>query len=277
MAILLALVAALSYGISDFIGGVVSRRSSAWPVAVLGALTSGICCALAALVVPGEPSTADFGWAVLAGLGSGVGVGFLYRGFAGGRISVVAPVSAVGAALVPVVVGLVTGERPGALTLVGLVVAAPAIWLVASVQDDATDASTSSGLVDGVLAGLGFGSLFALLGQVPEGAGFWPTAVVQLVSVPVLMVLATALRTPWLPQSRVTWWAVAAGPFSAVANLLFLVSTQRGLLTVSSVLTSLYPASTVLLAVVFLRESVDRRQSAGLLLCAVTVALVVAG
>ena len=279
MAILLALGAALSYGLSDFIGGLVSRRTSAWAVAVVGGTSSVVFTGLTALFFTGSPRPVDFAWATVAGIGSGVGVGFLYRGFASGRMSVVAPVSAVGAALVPVLFGVVGGERPGVLVWLGIVLAAPAIWLVSSVPPTPEHEATPlrEGLLDGVLAGLGFGLLFACIGQVPRASGMAPLAFTQLVSVPAVVLLATALRADWVPRDRAVGWAALTGPLGGSANLLFLLATQRGYLTVSGVLTSLYPASTVLLAAVVLREQIHRAQALGLALCAVTVTLVAAG
>ncbi len=167
---------ALSYGLSDFVGGLVSRRTSAWAVAVVGGISSVVFTGLTALFFTGDPRPADFAWATAAGIGSGIGVGFLYRGFASGRMSVVAPVSAVGAALVPVLFGVVGGERPGLLVWLGIVLAAPAIWLVSSVPPTAERRGRprcATGCVDGVLAGLGFGLLFACIGQVPRESRAW--------------------------------------------------------------------------------------------------------
>ncbi|MDB5694441.1 MAG: protein of unknown function transrane [Alphaproteobacteria bacterium] len=279
MAILLALVAAFSYGLSDFIGGLVSRRTSAWAVAVVGGISSVVFTGLASLLFTGDPRPVDFAWATVAGIGSGCGVGFLYRGFANGRMSVVAPVSAVGAALVPVLFGLVGGERPGLQVWLGILLAVPAIWLVSSVPPTPGDdvAPLRDGLVDGVLAGLGFGLLFACIGQVPQTSGMLPLAYTQVVAVPAVILLATALRADWIPRDRVVGWAALTGPLAGAANLLFLLATQRGYLTVSGVLTSLYPASTVVLAALVLREQIHRAQALGLALCAVTVALVAAG
>ncbi|MGH3363358.1 MAG: EamA family transporter, partial [Nocardioidaceae bacterium] len=208
MAILLALFSAFAYGLSDFVGGLVSRRVSAWPVAVVGQLSSTACTAAVALVVKGSPTPADLAWALLAGIGTGVGTGFLYRGFAAGRMSVVAPVSAVGAAVVPVVVGAVGGERLSLVVWTGIVVALPGIWLVSSTIDELPDGaakprgSLAEGVLDGVLAGLGFGVLFAALGQVPEEAGLWPLALAQAVSLPAVIVLAVSLGAAWVPRRR---------------------------------------------------------------------------
>ena len=283
MSIVLALVSAFSYGLSDFIGGIVSRRVSAWPVAVVGQLSSIICTCAAALFVDGSPQSQNFLWALLAGVGSGVGTGFLYRGFASGRMSVVAPISAVGAAVVPVLAGALSGERLSLLVWLGIVLALPGIWLVSSTAEELPDGPTSrraslaEGVLDGILAGLGFGVLFAALGQVPEEAGLWPLALVQAVSLPAVVVLAVALGAAWLPRQRATWWALLAGPLGASATLAFLLATQSGFLTIAGVLASLYPATTVLLAAVVLHEKVHRAQGVGLGLCALAIGFVAGG
>jgi drug/metabolite transporter (DMT)-like permease len=292
MAVILALCSALAYGLSDFLGGVLARRTSAWSVAVVAQTASAACTALVAWVfVQGDPSAADLRWALLAGVGSGTGAGFLYRGFAAGRMGVVAPVSAVGAALVPVLVGVVTGERPSPLVWLGVLFALPAIWLVSSTPGARHAPSAESaeagpgqqraglaaGLPDGVLAGLGFGVLFAALGQVPDSAGLWPLALCQGVGVPAVVLLAVSLRAPWVPRGRTVRLAAFVGPLGAIATGFFLLSSQRGLLTVAGVLASLYPASTVLLAALVLNEKVHRAQGVGLGLCALAVVLVAGG
>jgi uncharacterized membrane protein len=283
MAILLALYSAVAYGLSDFVGGLVSRRVSAWPVAVVAQLSAMTCTAAVALFVEGTPTAVDLSWAVLAGLGSGLGTGFLYRGLAAGRMSVVAPVSAVGAAVVPVLVGTLGGERLSLVVWTGMVLAMPGIWLVSSTAEELPDgsraprASVAEGVFDGVLAGLGFGVLFAALGQVPEGAGLWPLTLAQAVSLPSVVVLATAMGASWLPRRRHTWWALLAGPLGASATGAFLLASQFGFLTVSGVLASLYPATTVLLAALVLRERIHRAQGVGLGLCALAIVLVAGG
>jgi len=285
MAVVLALASAIAYGLSDFLGGIVSRRTSAWAVAVVGQLSSTLCTALMAVAVPGDPTWADFRWALVAGVGSGVGTGFLYRGFASGRMSVVAPVSAVGAAVVPVLVGTLTGERPSLLVWLGILAAMPGIWLVSSSPEDPVAqgddtgirVSLAEGLVDGVLAGVGFGILFASLGQIPGSAGLWPLSLCQAVSVPAVVLLALSMRGPWRPRDRVVHWALLCGPLGAAATLLFLLATQQGFLTVAGVLSSLYPASTVLLAALVLHEKIHPAQGVGLGLCGVAVTFVAAG
>lgn len=279
MAIVLALLSALSYGVSDFVGGLVSRRVSAWSVAVVGQSSAVVCTAVAAAFLTGSPSGPDFAWGAIAGVASGVGTGFLYRGFSSGRMGVVAPISAVGSAVVPVLAGVAGGERPHLLVWLGVGIALPAIWLVSSTPPAGGPArrAVAAGAVDGVLAGLGFGGLFAALGQVPDGAGLWPLTLAQVVTVPTVVLVATALRAQWWPRGRAVRPALLTGPLGALATVLFLLASQRGFLTVTGVLASLYPAATVLLAARVLKEHVHRAQAGGLVLCVVSVVLVVAG
>ena len=193
-AILLALGSAVAYGLSDFIGGVFSKRASPWAVALVGQAAGGVLMVGVALIVAGDPTGGDYGWAVLAGVGNGLGTAFLYRGLSSGRMGVVAPVSGVGAALLPVAVGLISGERPPVLVWLGIVAAIPGIWLVArepAGEDVAGASPAGSGVLDGVLAGLGFGTLFAALAQIPESAGFAPLALNQLVATSVIVVAAS--------------------------------------------------------------------------------------
>lgn len=274
MTVLLALVSALAYGLSDFVGGVASKRVTPWSVALSAQLAGAVAVLLLSLRLGGSPTGTDLSWAVLGGLGNGFGTAFLYRGLSAGRMGVVAPISAVGAALVPVVVGLVADERPGALVWVGLLAALPGIWLVS--REPGTRAA-GAGVGDGVLAGLGFGTLFATLGQVPEEAGFLPLALNQVVGGITIIVVASALRRPWLPRDPRAAIGALSGLLGATATGAFLVATHHGLLTVTAVITSLYPAVTVVLAAAVLREHVHRAQAAGLGLCAVAVALVAAG
>ncbi|MEO5652358.1 MAG: EamA family transporter [Marmoricola sp.] len=284
MTVLIALGAAMTYGLSDVVGGAASRRTSAWPVATVSAATALVAALAIALLLPGTPSTTDLLWGALAGIGNGAGAGFLYRGLASGRMGVVGPVSGVGAAAIPVIVGVLTGERPAALVWAGILVAAPAIWLVA--REPRPDVSSeevhrpglAAGLLDGVLAGCGFGLVFSALGQVEQASGYWPVALSQAVGVPTVILLALAVGGSAVPRHRSELHGgMVSGVLSATALVGFLVATQQGLLAVSAVLTSLYPAGTVLLAAVVLHERVHRIQAVGLTLCAVCVTLVALG
>jgi drug/metabolite transporter (DMT)-like permease len=281
MTVVLAVGAAILYGVSDFVGGLASRRLSVWPIGVLactGALAGSIVIALAR---PGDPSGADFAWGALAGVGSGSGTAFLYRGLALGRMGVVAPLSAVGAVVVPLLVGLLTGERPDALAWTGIAVALPGIWLVSREEgtvdgspDRSGRAGAVEGFVDGVLAGIGFGLLFAALAQVPDHAGYWPLATNQATSVVAMVAVAVLLGGNPLPRRPAEAVGLVPGVLAALAVVLFLLASQRGLLSVAAVITSLYPAFTVLLAIVLLGERVHRLQGVGLALCAASIVCV---
>ena len=276
--VLLSLGAALAYGLSDFLGGVVSRRTSLWPVALTACLGAALGTLVLAVLRPGDPGVTDVAWGLLAGIGSGAGTVFLYRGFASGRMGVVAPVSAVGAAVLPAALAVAVGERPSSLVWLGLVVALPGIWLVSrEPASGEVPGGVAAGLRDGVLAGLGFGLLFAALGQVPDSAGLWPVMGTQVVSCVSVAAAALLLGADPVPRRRLEWGGLVAGLLATVAVVGFLLARQHGLLSVAAVLTSLYPAFTVLLATLLLGERLHRAQTLGLALCAVTVACVALG
>lgn len=276
--VLLALASALAYGVSDFIGGVASRRTSAWPIAFTGGVGGFVGALVLALSIPGDPRWQDLAWGVLGGVGSGLGGAFLYLGFTAGRMGVVGPISAVGSVVIPVVVGVVTGERPAPLVWAGIVAAMPGIWLVSRepAVDDAP-ATRASGVVDGAIAGLGFGLLFVATGQVGDDAGFWPLAVIQGIALVAVVVTATLLGGRWVPHHSSQAWGLVAGLLATGGVLTFLLATQQGLLAVAAVLASLYPAITILLAAVVVKEHVHRGQAVGLLFCGAAVALVAGG
>lgn len=276
MAVVLALAAALAYGVSDFVGGLVSRRTSPWPVALLACAGALLGSVVLALTLPGDPARADVLWGLLAGVGSGLGSAFLYRGLAAGRMGVVAPISAVGAAVLPVVVGVVGGERPALLVWIGILLALPGIWMV-SREPEPLGSAAAAGVVDGLLAGLGFGLLFAAAGQIGPDAGYWPLVATQVVSVLAVAAVAVLLGRRFVPTEAVEWWGLVSGLLATAAVLGFLLATHRGLLAVSAVLTSLYPAATVMLASLVLRERIHPGQAAGLALCTASVVCVALG
>jgi len=237
---------------------------------------------LAMLVVGGSPSGADLAWALLAGAGNGIGTAFLYRGLSSGRMGVVAPLSGVGAAVLPVAAGLGLGERPGLLVVAGLLVAVPAIWFVSrdptpEADDLMSRPASRSSVVDGLLAGAGFGTLFAALAQVGDDAGLLPVLLNQVVAALVVVVVAAGLRAPWAPRQPAAYVGLLCGVLGVGGTLLFLLSAREGYLAVAAVLTSFYPAVTVVLAAVLLPERVHRMQGLGLLLCMVAVTFVALG
>ena len=202
MTVLLSLLAAASYGLGDFNGGLFSRRGGAWAVSLVAQLGGTTMVLVVVAFTGGSPTAADLGWAVAGGVANGFGTAFLYRGLASGRMGVVAPVSGVGAVVVPVLVGTLAGERPGGLVWLGVLLALPAIWLVSREPVTGPTVGVGSGLLDGVLAGLGFGTLFAALAQIPGSAGWFPLALNQLVAGFAIIGIATVLRASWVPTNR---------------------------------------------------------------------------
>ena len=191
-------------------------------------------------------------------------------------MAVVAPLSAIAAALLPLVVGLSLGERPTHLQFAGVIVALPAVWLVAG-GASARQIATRRDVAVGLAAGLGFGIQFSALGHVGEGAGLLPLAVSQVVSVAAIVLGAVMLSANWVSRDRRTWLAIVPGLLAGIATISFQVAVQNGLLTIAAVLTSLYPAVTVLMAVVVLRERLHRAQRAGVALATAAMALIASG
>ncbi|HEU5473319.1 MAG TPA: EamA family transporter [Actinophytocola sp.] len=281
LGILLALSSALAYGAADFIGGVGSRRYSSWQVVLVGQAAGALVMLLAGLMLPGSPATTDFAWALLAGLGSATGSIFLFRGLARGRMGLVAPISAVGAAVLPVLVGVVLGERPSGLVWVGVLAALPGIWLVSRQTTSDQPTRTPGALADGAIAGVGFGVLFIALAQISADAGLLPLAANQLIGAILTMVAATSLGQPWRPRrgmgAGVVGWGSASGVLGATGTLAFMVATEATSLGIAGVLASLYPAVTVLLAAGVLAERVSIGQRTGIGICTLAVATLALG
>jgi drug/metabolite transporter (DMT)-like permease len=277
LGILLALSSALAYGTADFIGGVGSRRHSSWQVVLVGQAAGALVMLVAGLMLPGSAATSDFAWALLAGIGSATGSIFLFRGLARGRMGLVAPISAVGAAFLPVLVGIALGERPSWLVWVGVLAALPGIWLVSRETTSDRAAGTRGALVDGAIAGVGFGVLFIALAQISDDAGLLPLAANQLIGAILTMVAAKSLGQPWRPCRGVVGWGGASGVLGALGTLAFMVATGATSLGIAGVLASLYPAVTVLLAAGVLGERIGTGQRTGIGICVLAVATLALG
>jgi drug/metabolite transporter (DMT)-like permease len=276
--ITLALLAAVGYGAADFVGGAGARRAPTMSIVFLGQVAGAVAMLLVGLASPGTPSLGHLGWALLAGVGSAGGSIFLLRGLSRGHMAVVAPTSAVGAAVLPVLAGLASGDRPVTLVWIGLVLAFPGIWLVSRQVEDGRESSSGRGaFVDGLLGGLGFGVLFVALGQIPGSAGALPLALNQLTGALVTVVVATVLRQRWQPSSRAAGWGVTSGLLGVSGTLAFVGANQLTNLGVVAVLASLYPAVTVLLARALLSERLAAGQRLGLVFCSAAVGLIAAG
>jgi drug/metabolite transporter (DMT)-like permease len=275
----LALAAAIAYGAADFVGGAASRRYSSWQLVLIGQFAGALLMLVVGVVSPGDAHAADFGWALLAGAGSATGSIFLFRGLSRGRMGLVAPISAVVAATLPVLVGVGLGERPTWLAWLGVLVALPGIWLV-SRESTASPTGSAGALLDGAAAGAGFGVLFIALGQISGGAGLLPLAANQLVGATLTIAVAATLRQPWLPRRSaigVVTWGGASGLLGAGGTLAFTAATAVADLSVAAVLASLYPAVTVLLAATVLGEDLGVGQRLGIGVCTLAVCTLALG
>lgn len=270
----LALTCAAAWGVSDFLGGLFARRHGPWVTAFAVQIGSLLAVAVAWAVAGTGLTAHDLGWAVMTGVGVGSGTGLLYRGFARGAMGVVGPVSAVAAAILPVTVGLATGERPGPWALAGIAVALPAIWLISAEHHVAPGGSFTGGVGDGLWSGLGFGMAFVGLGHFESGADMGPLTVAQAVALAPITLFAVTSGQRAIPTSGSDWNAAWIGPLGSAANIAFLWAVQHGELALTSVLASLYPAATVTLAAAVLKERIRPAQAVGLALAAVAVGLI---
>jgi drug/metabolite transporter (DMT)-like permease len=274
LAIALGLASSLSWGIADFFGGLASRRSPAIAV-VAFSQAAGLALALVALAVtrPAVPSAAAYGLGIAAGVSGVIGLAGFYRGLAVGTMSLVAPISALGA-LVPLAVDLASGRSPGPVALAGMVVALAGAALAAAAPGPAS----RRGLGLAAVAALGFGGFFVLLAESAEdGGALWSIIAARSGSVPVALVAAAIVGAGGAMGRGVWPLVVAAGVLDASANLLFAAGSQRGLTSVVAVLGSLYPVVTVALASAVLRERLGRVQAIGAGVALAGVVLIAAG
>jgi drug/metabolite transporter (DMT)-like permease len=275
MGIILGLTAALLYGSSDFGGGLASRKLGFLRVSLVGAVVAAVLAwavlAWTALVAPGagEPTLRAVAWGLASGLGQGTGSLVLYRGLARGQMSVVGPVSAVAAAAVPIAVGVALGERPSMLASAGVLVALPAIVLVAA--SGSVRGKLGAGLTDGLAAGLAFGILFIGLAQAGSHDGLWPVASAQTSALLLILVVAVRSGEPLRVPIRASGLPVLAGASGMAATLVYFYTTHVAMLATAAVLVSLYPGVTVVGARLILHERFSPAQRAGLGLCTLAV------
>ncbi|GAB1509327.1 EamA family transporter [Actinophytocola sp. KF-1] len=265
MGALLALASALAYGVADYVGGVLSRRAHFGTVAFAGQVGGLLFVLAVAPFVPAHVGWDGLAWGALSGVGTGVGMLFLYRGISRGAMSVVVPVSAVGGVALPVLVGVaLLGDRPSALAWAGIVAAVPALWLVARTPGPAKPA----GLTDALLASVGIAVQYLALAQ--ADAGLWAVVAGRVAAA---LVVLPAVRRPVTAVAP----AAACGAMAALALTCYLLATWHQLVTVAVVLSSLYPAIPVLLGVTLLRERLSGWQVAGLAGAGAAIGLLVIG
>jgi drug/metabolite transporter (DMT)-like permease len=276
MALILALLSAVFYGVADFLGGFASRRAPALAATVA---TQGVGLVLVALVVPffhgSPPSMIGSLWSVGAGLTGGLGVVLLYYGFSVGRVSVVAPVTAVCSITIPVVVAVALGERPRALAVVGILIAVASVGLISRHNDPAAPPSKRDrSVVIGLASGVTIGAFFVCLARAGDAAGLWPLVIARFASTVALAVAARLARVSIAIPRAALVPVIACGALDVLANALYLVAVRTGPLGLVATLASLYPASTVLLARLVLGERLRPVQSLGLACAATAIVLI---
>ena len=284
MAYLLALASALMYGAADFTGGLATRRAATIPVVISSQFSGMVLLALLLPFLPGSsPSRTDLLWGVAAGLTGGGGVALLYRGLAIGRMAVVAPTTAVCAVVIPVVAAMLLGERPGGLAVLGIALGIGSIVLV-SQQTETTSGPAragAAGLPPGVgialVSGVLIGFFFLSLARTAPTAGMWPILAARITSVTLFAAAALVRGIPLAPARPALWLALAGGTVDMLANAAYLLAAREGQLSLVVTLSSLYPASTVLLARVLLGERLNARQLGGVGCALAAIVLIVIG
>jgi uncharacterized membrane protein len=276
VAILLALLSAGAYGTGDFAAGLAARRYASGAVTLVSQTCGLIAAVIALLFFAGSgPAATPLLWGALSGVGSAIGTSALYQGLSVGRMSVVATLSAVITAVIPLLVGLGLGDQLSVPAAVGIVVAVPAIALVSWQPEHRRSGGEALGAKFGGLAGLGFALLLIALDRAGTRSGAWPLIPGQGISVLLLLPVAVrGIADQGRPGRSATAPMLVAGVLTASGNLLYLAATGHGQLAVVAVLTSLYPAMTVILARLFLAERWTRLQVTGLISAALAVVLV---
>ncbi len=281
---LLATLSAVCYGAADFAGGLVTRRVAAIPVVLLSQASGLVVVAVAVLLpfLAAAPRAADLWWGAGAGLFGGIGVGLLYYALAIGTMSVVAPTTALAAVVIPVITSIAQGERPGSLTVVGIVLGIAAIVLVSRPTVTPADRTAgtgatlrSSGVGAALVSGVAIGLFLVALAQTRPTSGLWPLVMARLSSVLLFVVIATVGRHSLRMAPRFTAVTLGGGALDMIANALFLLAAQIGPLSPVVTLCALYPATTVLLARLFLGERLNGWQAAGVVSALVAVVLIV--
>ncbi len=271
---------ALGFGVSDFVGGVASRRVAALRVVIVSYPLAMVLLAVLASAIGGDISADAVFWGALCGVSQAFGVWWFYAALGSGPISVVSPLTAILVAGVPLTVGVVLGERPTLIANLGIALALLAVFLVSR---DASDADSTPHRFTAKVAwltigsGLAFGMNFVVIAQAPHEAGLWPLVFARTSATVLVLVIAVASRKLVLPQGLPLKMALLAAVLDTIANVAMLLALQASLLSLAGVLISLYPAATVLLAIAVLKERVTRWQVLGMVLAVGAVAMIATG
>jgi drug/metabolite transporter (DMT)-like permease len=286
MVYLLAIASAVFYGAADFTGGLTTRRAGTIPVVLLSQASGLVLLALILPLLPeASPTRGDLVWGAAAGLTGGIGVALLYRALAIGVMALVAPTTAVCAVTIPVVVSVLLGERPVPLAIAGIILGILSIVLVSRqdtpAQPARADGKSARRLPPGVgtalASGIAIGFFFLSLAQTGPAAGMWPILMARLLSVTLFGGIAIAGKHSVRMPAGIGALVILAGAVDMLANALYLLAVWQGPLSIVVTLSSLYPASTVLLARLVLGERLNSWQITGVGCALAAIVLIVSG
>lgn len=273
-------MSAFGYGVSDFVGGIAARRVAALRVVLISYPVAAVFLGVLAWAAGGHVSSNAVLWGALSGVAQAFGVWWFYAALAAGPISVVSPLTAILVAGVPLASGVALGERPGWVACAGIAVALVAVALVSA---QATDEDTTPHRFTTKVAwltvgsGLVFGLSFVLMHEAPRDAQLWPLLFARLSATAVVVAAAMLTGNFAAPQGLPMRLAWLAAVLDTTANVAMLLALQGSMLSLASVLISLYPAATVALAMVVLKERVTRWQATGMALAVAAVAMIATG
>jgi len=271
--ILLGLASALFWGAGDFSGGLATKRTSAYTVVALSQFVSLVLLILSAFLIPeGNLTVQDMLLGGVAGLCGALGLVALYSGLARGPMGVVAPVTAVVAAIVPVGVSIFFEGLPEVQQIVGFGIALVAVWLISQTGNDTKISFRDLELP--ILAGIGFGLFFILIDRVSDNAILWPLVSARIASIGLVVIIALLKRQIEAPALQLLPLIALAGIFDTGGNVFYALATRIGRLDISAILSSLYPAATVMLAWIILKERLTLRQWIGVVLVLLAVVLI---
>jgi drug/metabolite transporter (DMT)-like permease len=273
--VVLGLLAALLYGVGDFAGGIASRRRGAITVLLLSYPVGALLMAAMLPLFGGHPDARSVLFGIAGGAAGLVGVVVMYSLMTVAPINIISPVTAVLAAIVPVVVGVGIGERPHISAWLGILLGLGAVVLVSRTTEDHPHGRISARIIAlALVSGLGFGMYFVFLARAGNDSGLWPLVVSRFSSAALIVPLAAARGAIGWIRGQTLAIVALGGACDATANMCFLIATRHGLLSLASVLTSLYPATTVLLAGWLLREHTSPVQRLGLALAGASIVLI---
>ena len=274
---MLGTLAGISYGAADFIGGLAARRISAVAVTAISQAAGLVLLLIAVPFFGGHPTPVDLAWGLAGGVCGGVGIALLYHALSIGKMGVVSPITAVLAAAFPIVVGIVRGDALAWFQIAGIGVALVAVVLISFSKEESGEREiATAGVKEALASGCAIGLFFLTLGLSHRSSGLQGLLAARVGSVLFLLALAGITRTSLRPDARTTATVVGAGAIDMSANVLFVIAAQTGELAIASVLSSLYPASTVFLARIVLKERLQLVQKIGVALALLGVGMIAA-